>query len=160
MSFLAFVALFTVLFVNVPLGIWGPHLVVVPTSVMLNWEMEFKKWCPSFKILTYYGSQKDRKQKRTGIRLVELLVSSSSCSLVIFLQDGRSRMLSMCALRLTSWSSRIIRLSGASVGGTLFSMKRRTSRTSNLKDGNFFSTFSRKGMFLMVSFTLAPTFPF
>jgi SNF2 family DNA or RNA helicase len=20
-------------------GIWGPHLIVVPTSVMLNWEM-------------------------------------------------------------------------------------------------------------------------
>ena len=45
-------------------GIWGPHLIVVPTSVMLNWEMEVKKWCPSFKILTYYGSQKERKQKR------------------------------------------------------------------------------------------------
>ncbi|XP_052801568.1 helicase SRCAP-like isoform X2 [Mya arenaria] len=47
-------------------GIWGPHLIVVPTSVMLNWEMECKKWCPAFKILTYYGSQKERKQKRTG----------------------------------------------------------------------------------------------
>ncbi len=23
-------------------GIWGPHLVVVPTSVLLNWEKEFK----------------------------------------------------------------------------------------------------------------------
>ncbi|KAK3083777.1 hypothetical protein FSP39_003020, partial [Pinctada imbricata] len=47
-------------------GIWGPHLIVVPTSVMLNWEMEIKKWCPAFKILTYYGSQKERKQKRQG----------------------------------------------------------------------------------------------
>ena len=47
-------------------GIWGPHLIVVPTSVMVNWEVEFKKWCPSLKILTYFGSQKERKLKRTG----------------------------------------------------------------------------------------------
>jgi hypothetical protein len=47
-------------------GNWGPHLIVVPTSVMLNWEMELKKWCPAFKILTYFGTQKERKMKRTG----------------------------------------------------------------------------------------------
>ncbi|MBN3315106.1 SRCAP Helicase, partial [Atractosteus spatula] len=49
-----------------PLSNWGPHLIIVPTSVMLNWEMELKRWCPGFKILTYYGSQKERKLKRQG----------------------------------------------------------------------------------------------
>ena len=46
--------------------IWGPHLIVVPTSVMLNWEMELKKWAPAFKIITYYGNQKERRLKRVG----------------------------------------------------------------------------------------------
>lgn len=46
--------------------IWGPHLIIVPSSVILNWEMEFKKFCPGFKVLTYYGSQAERQQKRRG----------------------------------------------------------------------------------------------
>src|SRR6185312_13725644 len=44
-------------------GIWGPHLIVVPTSVMLNWEAELKRFCPAFKILTYFGTLKERRQK-------------------------------------------------------------------------------------------------
>lgn len=45
---------------------WGPHLIVVPTSVMLNWEMEFKRFAPAFKVLTYYGNPQQRKEKRRG----------------------------------------------------------------------------------------------
>lgn len=45
---------------------WGPHLIVVPTSVMLNWEMEFKRFAPGFRVMTYYGSPQQRKEKRKG----------------------------------------------------------------------------------------------
>ena len=47
-------------------GLWGPHLVVVPTSCLVNWESELKRFCPGFKIVTYYGAAKARKQRRTG----------------------------------------------------------------------------------------------
>jgi helicase SWR1 len=46
--------------------VWGPHLIIVPSSVLLNWEMEFKKFAPGFKVLTYYGNPNERKQKRKG----------------------------------------------------------------------------------------------
>ena len=42
-------------------GIWGPHLIIVPTSTMLNWECEFKRFCPAMKVLTYFGTAKERQ---------------------------------------------------------------------------------------------------
>ncbi|TFY83000.1 hypothetical protein EWM64_g1017 [Hericium alpestre] len=47
-------------------GIWGPHLIIVPTSVLLNWEMEFKKFLPGFKVLAYHGTTIRRKELRKG----------------------------------------------------------------------------------------------
>uniref|UniRef100_A0A3Q3VLH9 Uncharacterized protein n=1 Tax=Mola mola TaxID=94237 RepID=A0A3Q3VLH9_MOLML len=45
-------------------GIWGPHLIVVRTCKMLNWEVEFKRWCPGLKILLYLGNRRERKSMR------------------------------------------------------------------------------------------------
>lgn len=47
-------------------GVWGPHLIVVPTTLLLNWEMEFKRWAPGLKIFTYFGRLSERKEKRKG----------------------------------------------------------------------------------------------
>lgn len=48
------------------MGIWGPHLIVVPTTLLMNWEMEFKRWAPGLKIFTYFGRLNERKEKRKG----------------------------------------------------------------------------------------------
>jgi len=47
-------------------GLWGPHLIVVPTSCLVNWESELKKFCPSLKVVTYFGAAKARKHLRAG----------------------------------------------------------------------------------------------
>ncbi|EST08495.1 SNF2-related [Kalmanozyma brasiliensis GHG001] len=46
------------------LGIRGPHLVVAPSSVLENWDREFRFFCPSLNVRKYYGSLKDRAELR------------------------------------------------------------------------------------------------
>ena len=70
-------------------GIWGPHLIVVPTSCLVNWETEFKKFCPIFKVLTYFGSAKTRRTLRNGwSKLNSFHVCITSYQLVV--QDSNS----------------------------------------------------------------------
>ncbi|KAG5464368.1 hypothetical protein LSCM1_00551 [Leishmania martiniquensis] len=45
---------------------WGPHLIVVPTTVVLNWKAELERWAPGLKVLTYIGPTKERHQLRKG----------------------------------------------------------------------------------------------
>ncbi|XP_055685206.1 SWI/SNF-related matrix-associated actin-dependent regulator of chromatin subfamily A containing DEAD/H box 1 homolog isoform X1 [Lutzomyia longipalpis] len=41
-----------------------PHLIVVPSSTLCNWENEIMRWCPSFVVEKYYGSLEERKNLR------------------------------------------------------------------------------------------------
>ena len=59
-------------------GIWGPHLIIVPTSILINWEIELKRWCPALSVLVYFGNTKERKEKRTVIIFLIIYVKGWS----------------------------------------------------------------------------------
>lgn len=46
----------------------GPHIVVVPSSVLSNWQQEFQRFAPSLKIATYHGTQGHREDLREEVR--------------------------------------------------------------------------------------------
>ncbi|XP_018099649.1 E1A-binding protein p400 isoform X2 [Xenopus laevis] len=45
-------------------GVWGPYLIVARSYKILKWELELKRWCPSLRILLYFGSQSELRRKR------------------------------------------------------------------------------------------------
>ncbi|EGC30034.1 hypothetical protein DICPUDRAFT_158303 [Dictyostelium purpureum] len=46
----------------------GPHLIIVPATVMSNWGRELETWCPTLKVIRYYGNIKEREELRYDIR--------------------------------------------------------------------------------------------
>eukprot|EP00818_Percolomonas_sp_WS_P008293 CAMPEP_0117442336 /NCGR_PEP_ID=MMETSP0759-20121206/4097_1 /TAXON_ID=63605 /ORGANISM="Percolomonas cosmopolitus, Strain WS" /LENGTH=1536 /DNA_ID=CAMNT_0005234217 /DNA_START=1180 /DNA_END=5790 /DNA_ORIENTATION=+ len=45
-------------------NIWGPFVVIAPSSTLHNWQAEIEKFCPALRALPYWGSPKDRKVLR------------------------------------------------------------------------------------------------
>jgi SWI/SNF-related matrix-associated actin-dependent regulator of chromatin subfamily A member 5 len=39
----------------------GPHLVLVPKSTLSNWMKEFKRWCPSLRVISFHGDKETRQ---------------------------------------------------------------------------------------------------
>ncbi|XP_074526874.1 SWI/SNF-related matrix-associated actin-dependent regulator of chromatin subfamily A containing DEAD/H box 1A [Halichoeres trimaculatus] len=73
-------------------GIEGPHLIVVPASTLDNWVRELKLWCPSLKVLIYYGSMEDRRYLKHDIltEAVEFNVIVTTYNLAIGNDSDRS----------------------------------------------------------------------
>uniref|UniRef100_A0A0K0F8U7 Uncharacterized protein n=1 Tax=Strongyloides venezuelensis TaxID=75913 RepID=A0A0K0F8U7_STRVS len=61
-------------------GVNGPHLIVVPSSVIENWQNEFSKFSPTLKILCYYGAMDERKRLRReavkGTKNIDVLLTT------------------------------------------------------------------------------------
>ncbi|GAA5988276.1 hypothetical protein JCM10908_002146 [Rhodotorula pacifica] len=49
----------------------GPHLVIVPSSVLDNWMREFSVFAPDLVVASYYGSQGERHELRNELRNME-----------------------------------------------------------------------------------------
>lgn len=41
----------------------GPHLIVVPLSVLPSWMEEFKKWCPTFRVQRLHSSNACERER-------------------------------------------------------------------------------------------------
>ena len=73
------------------MGDEGPHLIIVPSSTMENWRIELGKWCPSLKILNYYGQQDERRSMRLQIvnEEIEFDIILTTYNMVISSADDR-----------------------------------------------------------------------
>jgi len=54
------------------MGEEGPHLIVVPSSTMDNWRKELELWAPDINVVTYWGSQDERRHLRLQLVQDEL----------------------------------------------------------------------------------------
>ena len=74
---------------------WGPFLVVAPSSTLYNWQHEVKKFCPSLKVLPYWGNLKTRQTLRKYFSSKTIGLSHSNFHIVItsyqlIVQDEKS----------------------------------------------------------------------
>lgn len=48
----------------------GPHLIVVPASVLSNWKREFQKFCPVLRVEVYHGNSSSPSTSSETIQMI------------------------------------------------------------------------------------------
>lgn len=56
--------------------VWGPFLIVTPASTLHNWENEFSKFIPDFRVVVYYGNIQERADLRRRFKKANVVVTS------------------------------------------------------------------------------------
>lgn len=54
------------------------HLVIIPKSVVSNWQRELDKWCPSLNVITLFNEDKDER-----VRIASKINQNSSFNVAI-----------------------------------------------------------------------------
>ena len=67
----------------------------------MNWEREFKKWCPALKVVVYHGSQQERLEKQYELKSGKFNVIVTTHNMVTLKNDrGFFRKFNFCYLVL------------------------------------------------------------
>ena len=61
----------------------GPYLIIVPLSTLPNWSLEFEKWAPSVRVVSYKGTPAQRKQAAHEIRQANFQVLLTTFEYII-----------------------------------------------------------------------------
>ena len=81
----------------------GPHLVVVPLSVLFNWMQEFKKFCPTIKVIRLHAN--DKKEQN---RMKDVICNASLTEVVVTTYDLVKQGDLMKTLREICWNTIIL----------------------------------------------------
>ena len=57
-------------------GVWGPFLIISPSSTLHNWISEISRFTPSFSVLGYWGNIQERKDLRKQLKKTNVVVTS------------------------------------------------------------------------------------
>lgn len=44
-------------------NVFGPHLIIVPNAVIVNWKSELTQWLPDVRCVYYVGNKDERARK-------------------------------------------------------------------------------------------------
>lgn len=57
-------------------NVWGPFLIITPSSTLHNWSSEIARFVPDFSILNYWGNVQERKDLRKKIKKSNCVITS------------------------------------------------------------------------------------